>query len=212
MVATTMYGTALVWQRPKRRWLAVLCGILIILTGFSRNFLGVHTPQDVVVGFTESIILIALVGFVQKRVEGNEKLVDRLTAAGLVLVVLVLIYIMFKPYPMDYVGGKLLVDPQKMMNDTFKACGGFTGFMIGSYIDRHYTHYEIPAGASNLPVLSCVGFGIMLAWSEYFAPATIVLALGGHWGNFLARFLMVIFGIVVWPMVIRKECRTEQKN
>ena len=212
MVATTMYGTTLVWQRSKRRWLAVLCGCLIALTAFSRNFLGVHTPQDVVVGFTESVVLIALVGFVQKRVEGREELVDRMTAAGLVLVVLVLIYIMFKPYPMEYVDGALLVDPQKMMNDTFKACGGFTGFMIGSYIDRHYTHYEIPTGAPNLPVLSCVGFGIMFAWTEYFAPATIVPALGGHWGNFLGRFLTVLFGIVVWPIVIRRECRTDRET
>ena len=45
-VATVTYGTTLVWQRDRRKWLAVLCGVLILLTGFSRNFLGVHTPQD----------------------------------------------------------------------------------------------------------------------------------------------------------------------
>ena len=73
MVATVTYGTVLVWQKDKRKWLSILCGVLIVLTGFSRNFLGVHTPQDVVVGLTESILIIWIVGMVQKKIEGDEK-------------------------------------------------------------------------------------------------------------------------------------------
>ena len=108
---------------------------------------------------------------------------------------------------MDYVDGNLLVDPQKMMNDTFKACGGLSGFLIGSYIDRHYLNYEIPVGekASNLPMLTCIGAAIMFAWKELFAPATIVMALGTHWGNMLAMGLMTLFALTVWPVAIMKE-------
>ena len=62
MSATCTYGTTVAWQRKKRTWLAVLCGVLIALTGFSRNFLGVHTPQDVIVGFSEALILILIIG------------------------------------------------------------------------------------------------------------------------------------------------------
>ena len=204
MVATATYGTVLVWQKDKRKWLSVLCGVLILLTAFSRNFLGVHTPQDVVTGFCESILIIWIVGLVQKKIEGNEKLTDILTLAGVIAVILTLVYILLKPYPMDYVDGKLLVDPDKMMNDTFKACGAFLGFMTGSFADRHYLHYEIPAGARELPMLTCIGAAIMFAWKELFAPATIVAALGGHWGNMAARFIMVLFGICVWPYVIKR--------
>ena len=204
MVATVTYGTVLVWQKDKRKWLSILCGVLIVLTGFSRNFLGVHTPQDVIVGLTESIFIIWIVGMVQKKIEGNEKLTDMLTLAGVAAVRLTLVYILLKPYPMDYVDGNLLVDPDKMMNDTFKACGAFLAFMIGSYADRHYLHYEIPEGARELPMLTCVGAAIMFAWKEYFAPATVVAALGGHWGNMTARFIMVIFGVCIWPSVIRR--------
>ncbi len=205
-VATVTYGTTIAWQKEKRKWLAVLCGILIALTGFSRNFLGVHTPQDVIVGFSVSLIIIFAVGLVQKRVEGNEKILDILTLAGIAAVVLTLIYIMVKPYPMDYVDGKLLVDPQKMMNDTFKACGTFLGFLLGSYLDRHYLKYEIPVGAAQLPMLTCVGAAIMFGWKEWFSVATVVAAFGGHWGNMTARFIMVVFAMSVWPMVIMKTC------
>ena len=204
MVATVTYGTTAVWQWCRKRWIAVVCCVLILLTGFSRNFLGVHTPQDVLVGFGESVIIILIVGAAQKRLEGKEKVIDILTFIGLAAVILTLAYIMLKPYPMDYVDGKLLVDPQKMMNDTFKACGAFTGFLIGSYIDRHYLRYEIPQGAAALPILTCIGAALMFAWVEFFAPATIVAAFGGHWGNMIARGIMVLFAMCVWPAVIKK--------
>jgi len=206
--ATTIYGDVFVWQKNKRRWLAICCAVLILLTGFSRNFLGVHTPQDVLVAFIESVFIIYVVSRVSKRVEGNEKLLDILTVMGVVAVIAALAYIQLKHYPLDYTSdGTLLVDPQKMMNDCFKACGAFLGLMVGSYVDRHYIHYEIPFGAKNLPILVCVGAAITMAWKDLFAPATIVLAFGGHWGNFIARFLMLIFAMVVWPLVIRKECK-----
>ncbi|ADL34157.1 PAP2 family protein [Butyrivibrio proteoclasticus B316] len=205
--ATTVYGTIFVWQKDKRKWLAVLCAVLIVLTGFSRNFLGVHTPQDVVVAFLESILVIFVVGIVSKKIDGNEKVYDILTAIGVIVVIASLAYIQLKSYPMDYdAAGKLLVDPQKMMNDCFKAAGAFLGFLIGSYVDRHYIHYEIPFGSRYLPLLVCVGAGLCLAWKELFAPATIVAAFGGHWGNFIARLIMVLFAMIIWPLVIRKEC------
>lgn len=203
-VATVTYGTVCVWQKDKRKWLSGLCVFLILLTAFSRNFLGVHTPQDVVVGLLVSTLIIWITGVVQKRVEGNEKLIDVLTLAGIISVILTLIYILLKPYPMDFVDGKILVDPGAMMNDTFKACGAFLGLMVGSFVDRHYLHYEIPANARELPMLTWTGAAIMFAWKEWFAPATIVAALGGHWGNMLARFIMVFVGVCIWPYVIQK--------
>lgn len=204
MDATVTYGTVFVWQKDKRRWLAVLCAVLIALTAFSRNFLGVHTPQDVIVGFFESVIIILVVGAVQKRIEGNEKLLDILTLVGIFAVIATIVYITLKPYPMDYVDGALLVDPQKMMNDAFMACGAFAGFLVGSYMERHYLHYEIPVGSKNLPILTVVGAAIMFAWREWFARATIVAAFGGHWGNLIACFIMVFFGMWIWPVVISK--------
>ena len=207
-VAGTMYGTVFVWQKDKRKWIAALMGLMILLTGFSRNFLGVHTPQDVIVGLIESVLIILIVGIVEKRIDGNEKLADILTGIGILMVFLAIAYITLKPYPMDYVDGVLLVNPQTMMNDTFKGCGGMLGFLIGSYIDRHYLHYEIPVGAARLPFLTCVGAALLFGWKEFFGPATIVAGFGGHWGNFIARGLMTLFAMWIWPMVIQRNCRS----
>ena len=159
---------------------------------------------------TEGVVLIVLVGIAQKALESKEKAKDILTFAGFAVIIGVLIYITVKPYPMDYdAQGKLLVDPQKMMNDCFKACGGFMGFLIGSFVERHFIHFEVPKGSYRLPILACIGFALMLAWKELFAPATVVAGLGGHWGNFIAHCIMVLFAIIAWPIVIKKLCATE---
>ncbi len=207
MSGTTTYGTTVAWQKNKRKWLAEICGVMIALTAFSRNFLGVHTPQDVIVGFSEAVLIIIFVGMAQKKIDGDDRKLDILSVVGVVIVIGTLIYITNKPYPMDYVDGALLVDPNKMMNDSFKACGEFLGLILGSCIERHYIRYEIPAGAKNLPILGFAGFMIAFSWKEYFAPATFVQAFGGHWGNFVSRFILYLFGVAVWPVFIRKWAR-----
>lgn len=56
--AGPLYGGLAVSTWEKMRWISVLCIICIALTGFSRNYLGVHTPQDVLVGLTESVLVL----------------------------------------------------------------------------------------------------------------------------------------------------------
>ncbi len=205
-IATVMYGGVAAWQYRKRRWVSIICIVLLALTAFSRNYLGVHTPQDVLVGFGATAVLMLIIVKVQDRIGDNERTKDILSVAGVVLVIALLIYIQVKPYPMDYVDGVLLVDPQKMMNDTFKSAGMFLGFIIGSYIERHYVHYEIPVGAANLPVVTCIGVIFVLSWKEYLGSAIFVEMLGGHWGNFIARCLWMIFAIAIYPVLIKKWC------
>ena len=207
MCAVATYGTAAVWQYRKRRWISIVCAVMILLTMFSRNFLGVHTPQDVIVGFFETALLLFLVLFAGRRLEGRQKRLDLVCLAGIVLIAASLVYILVKPYPLDYTAdGSLLVDPAKMMKDTFNGCGGILGLVVGSYIERHRIRYEIPVGHPNLPIVTAVGAGIVFAWSEYFSGATVVLLFGRNWGNFAEGFINVMFITAVYPLVIRRLC------
>ena len=201
--ATSVLGTAAVWQHGRRRWLAVLCGVGILLVGFSRNYLGVHTPQDVLVGFLVAVLAIFVVGKLQNALKGREKLADLLTLAGIAFVGAALAYIRFKPYPMDYVDGKLLADPSKLMNDGFKICGSFLALLVSLWLDRHLIRYEVPSGHANLPLLTVIGAGILFAWKCYLLKPLVVLPLGGHWGHFVAYFITTFFAMAVFPLVIR---------
>ena len=42
--------------------------------------------------------------------------------------------------------------------------------------------------------------------------ATLVAAFGGHWGNFLSMFVMVLFGLVLYPIILMKGTAGGSKN
>lgn len=214
MCATTMYGTVAASQHKKKRWLVVLSVILIALTGFSRNFLGVHTPQDVLVGLAESILLVLFAGFLMRWMDGDDKKINIMTIAGVVFIAATLLYINLKAYPMDYIiaedGSQILrVDPIKMQKDTFHGCGGLLGLLVGSLIERKYVHYEIPKGSAVLPLMAGVGLGLVFAWEQYFAAVTVIAAFGANWGNLVSGFLLTVFAVAVWPVVIKRFCSQE---
>ena len=58
VMAGTLYGGMAVSAWKKMRWISVICIAMILLTGFSRNYLGVHAPQDVLAGLGESVLLL----------------------------------------------------------------------------------------------------------------------------------------------------------
>lgn len=207
--AANTLGTTAVWQKDSNRRLSIACIILTLLIGFSRNYLGVHTPQDVIVAIGIAVITIAVYMAADRKIGSNERVIDGLTIAGAVFVILSLIYTKMKPYPMDYVDGKLLVDPVVMMIDCFKSCGGFAGLLAGSWLERHKFHYEIPEGAKLLPLLTGIGLILVISWKNLLGPATFVIWFGRHWGNFIARFIEYFFGVLIWPMIITRICRKQ---
>ena len=141
--AATVIG-AFGWRyRRKWPWLNVACWAFVVLVAFSRNFLGVHTPQDVLVAILESVAVIfastRLLEWVDES-RGNDRTVAIVAA---VFTVVYLLYILLKPYPMTYnEAGELLVSPQAMQVDCFKSGGIFAGAIIGWYLERTYIGFE----------------------------------------------------------------------
>ncbi len=123
-----------------------------------------------------------------------------------------MVYIIFKQYPMDYVDGKLLVDPVKMMKDCFGGCGGLLGLIAACYIDRRWIHYEVPRESRYLAVATAVGLGLLFSWNEYFAAATVILMFGHNWGYFATGFISVMFAVAVYPLFIQKMCPPSRKD
>jgi len=119
MMAASQYGGVAVGCWKKLRWISVLCMIFIALTGFSRNYLGVHTPQDVIVGLAVSILVMWGVAVLFRYLSAHPEKENIFLALGIVIGVATMIFISVKPYPMDYVDGTLLVDPQKMIRDDY---------------------------------------------------------------------------------------------
>lgn len=71
---------------------------------------------------------------------------------GVTIALVAAIYVANKPYPMDYdANGELLVDGVKMANDTFKAVGWLSAFLVGWILEKRYVGFstEIPSAAND---------------------------------------------------------------
>ena len=202
MTATPIYGglAAIAWKRWK--WVSILCIVLVLITGFSRNYLGVHTPQDVLVGLTVSVLLLFLMRRLFGWIEANPDKENWMLLAGFLFGCAVIAYITFKPYPMDYVDGRLLVDPQKMMNDGYGDPAMLIAFCAARFVEKRWIRFR-PAGL-NARGIAISTVGLVGLWAMIcFMRGPLDAALGAHWGHFLNSFIIVFYCIALYPLVIR---------
>ncbi len=201
-LATSTYGSVAVWQR-KRTWIAVPLAVLVLLTAFSRNWLGAHTLQDVLA----AIGLVALVMFVNTKAmryldEHPEK--DIAFAAAIILLcVLGAVYVLLKPYPMDYgPTGELLVDPKMMTQDFWSAAGVLSGWTISWLAERRFIKFDCDGSKKQKAVRFVVGI-LLLGFVYGVAAPAMVAGFNPNLGEFLKYFIMLVFIGCLFPAGIK---------
>lgn len=198
--AAPIYGGMAVgfWDKKSTRWLSVLCIVALLITGFSRNYLGVHTPQDVGVGLILGLLSLLAAHWILKHPQHENKIL----IGGFLCCVAALIYITYKPYPMDYVNGKLLVDPQRMMNDGYKDIGALAAFFLARYTEKRWIGFQATGFTLKgviLTVVGLVGLGLLIAHLQN----PFVAWLGQHWGRLVARAIIIFYVVALYPLVIK---------
>jgi len=79
LMSVTFYGLLIhiIWNTVKRKWLKwtliILLILLILIIGFSRIYLRVHYPSDVMAGFATGFIWLVISIWIVKRIEKFSK-------------------------------------------------------------------------------------------------------------------------------------------
>ena len=192
------------WENRRMRWFSALMVLFVLLTGFSRNYLGVHTPQDVFVAITLSVLSLILTAKLFAWLEKHPEKEDWLLLGGFLFCWLGILYISVKSYPMDMnAEGKLIVDPQKMMNDGYGDIGKMMGFLIARFVEKRWIRFEPMKNAGWKGVVICLlGLIPAVMLKQYLNPV-IVAWLGSHWGKLVFSILYTFYFIALFPAVIR---------
>ncbi len=209
--AGPLYGGLALTAWKRIRWISGLCCILFLLTAFSRNYLGVHTPQDVIVGTLESILWLVLIDRVFRYLEIHPEKENLFLLASFLLGWVFLAYITFKPYPMTFIDGKLLVDPKKMMSDGYADICLLIVFPIARFVERKWVNFR-PAGFTDKGIIVCLIGLIPLMFSIRHLGTILKALLGIHWGAFMYTFINVFYYIALYPMVIKAVCGKTEEN
>ena len=197
--AASMLG-GLGWLWRERRWPLVLSAAVVFLIAFSRNFLGVHTPQDVIVGISEGILAIWLTGMLFDWVDAEEGRDLRLLVVTILVSVAYLLYVTLKPYPVEYVDGQLLVDPAEMLVDCYKTGGVLIGTIVGWFVERRWIRFSTDDVAVAQGALRMV-VGLVLVVVVYVPLGhAFVAVMGPLWGQLVRHLLSLFTATALAPM------------
>lgn len=211
VVGTTSTLGSLTWlARKNHAWVAVVCIIVIALMMFARPFLGVHTPQDVIVAFLIALAAIALTQMFFNWIDRHDKAQPRHNKDIVVMVVALLfcissiVFVILKPYPADYVNGILLVDPVDMQCGSFDAAGVLAGVAVSWVLERRLVRFATNGLDMRTRVVRGV-IGVILTGMSYIVlDIGLKMVLPHNWAKLFIMFALSIISLFLAPFVFNK--------
>ena len=158
---TAVYGGFAFFYRKTLPQLIIPCAAIILLVAFSRNFLGVHTPQDVLIAMAYSIAFFFAAEKIFKWIGRDDERRFFFLVVGLITVVLISMWLYLKPYPEDFLGGKIIVDPLKARTDAFDALGFGLAFFLGWFLEQKFINFKTNVAPKVRLRRILIGFAIL---------------------------------------------------
>ena len=210
MNGATIFGGGAMRSELSRP-LRVVLGVVVALIAFSRIYLGVHTPQDVLVGAVAGLLVMGLSLKLMQWVEKHPEKDWLVVCVGVVLGVAVALYAALKPYPADYdAEGKLIVDGAKMANDTFKGVGYCVAFLIGWILERRFVGFSTDVPLARKLSRAVIGLISYYAVSLILAPL-VKTWIPGAAGTTLSCFIQVFYVVFVFPLLAKRLEREQER-
>ena len=201
--AGPIYGGLAVSARKRWKWLSAFGVFMILFTGFSRNYLGVHTPQDVLVGVVAGTLVMYLTMKLMQWIKKHPEKDLLVVCIGVGLAILVAIYAAVKPYPTDTdAAGKVLVEGAKMANDTFKGVGWSVAFLTGWILERRFVQFSTDIFMMNR--ITRLTFGLL----SYYVVSLIFVPVIKDWisgvpGTFVTCYLQMLYVSFIFPWILK---------
>lgn len=211
MIASTSWG-GLAFILRKRKIISALIVLLILLVAFSRNYLGVHTPQDVVIGLLSGLIFVFVMHYTMEWCKKDKNRYLILLAVFDFGAILTMLYVILKSYPVDYVNGKLLVNPYSARYLAVIFCGWVMGIMNGALLCKRFFPFNAKDGNLKTRILRGV-IGSLLLYAIFCPVSDNIIVHHTHFRIGLP--CIFIFGLLitaVYPLIFTKVEKLLQKD
>lgn len=180
----------------KNRMIRIVCIVLAVLVGFSRMYLGVHTPADVLVGAAMALVLVLTVKPVIYR--GGHTGMKILIAVMLAMAIGMLVYVEVNPAgftddDVNYLSG---------LKNAYTMLGCLIGVAIVYLIDYRYLKFETDALWWVQIIKAILGLALVLAVKEGLrTPLEALMPV--YSARAVRYFLIVMAAGVLWPMTFK---------
>jgi len=171
----------------KKAWVSVLAGVGIVAVAFSRLFLGVHYPSDVIVGAVLGVAIAVGLSIVYDRTKNIHKLY------GITALVMLPFAIWFM----------ITADP--LYDDFFKLYGMLTGLFFAAGLEEKYAPIEYDVAVWKKVLRIVIGVAVVLAVKEGFKLVDVFGILRISLLLDAIRYmLVVIVGFGLCPILFKK--------
>ncbi len=179
----------------KVRWLSITCWCLAVLVAFSRMYLGVHTPADVLVSFAIALLLVFALYPIFRDTDKNPRRVRILLCVLLVWAIAQIVFMELFPFPAEAQGERLYSG----LKNAYKIAGVAIGFIVAFELDLRYIHFETKAVWWAQVIKLIVGLALTFGVKELGGLLFDMIPYEPI-GKALEYLVMVLFAACVWPL------------
>lgn len=175
-----------------KKWTRWCCIVLAVLVGFSRMYLGVHTPADVLVG---SLCALILVFALKRPILHGEAVAMKINFAIMIAFALSFFaYVHFWNFPADMDVHNL----ESGLKNSYTMLGCTVGMAIVYIADTKWLHFPVEAKWWAQTIKIVVGLLLVLAVKEGLrAPLELLLPV--YPARAVRYFLIVMMAGILWP-------------
>lgn len=187
---SSIFGVFAVWSKYKT--VRVLSYIIIPLVLFSRMYLGVHTPKDVLTALLISVIVI----FVLRRIQNNIDISDSAKLGMLILALFFCAGLTFYSYLLV----RWNISTIEFVADAIEFAATFAGFAIATYLENKYINFSTKCFSifqQFLKVLLGIGGLLAIKIGSNYLPFEHFVQKS------IANFFICIWAICIFPIFIK---------
>jgi membrane-associated phospholipid phosphatase len=197
--STVLFGS--LFLAVKRKGLRVLLVAVIILIGFSRMYLGVHTPADVLAAWAVGALMVAFMFPLLHKAETDKRIGFAVNFGFILVSVLLLLFAeMTLARAADAESVKFAADG---VSHAYTILGIALAFPIVWYIDLRVLKFDLKAEWWAQIIKCLVGVALVFALRIGLKPGIALVIKHEGVAGALRYFIIALFGGVVWPSTFR---------
>lgn len=189
----------------KNNWLRIVCVVVFCLVAFSRMYLGVHTPKDVITSMIIASALVFLLYPIVKKAENNPKIMYVLFVILTIWSIAQVVFMHTYPFPQN-------AQAQEIFDATktaYKMLGATVGLFIVYIIDSKYIKFPTKAAWWAQLIKLIVGL-LLTVGVQKLCYVVFELFVSAFLVRVLAYFIMVLFAGLVWPLTFKWFAKTKK--